>query len=212
MTLKDLLLRNRSVRAFRQDMRLTEAELRELVDLTRLCPSSGNMQPLKYRIVTAGDELRAMAPCLRWGGILRTPKLPPEGQGPTAYIVIVHDLRESPKPEAFLRDVGLCAHTLLLGAAEKGFSGCMLGAFRADGVSEALGLEDHQVPALVVALGKSAETICLEDAPPGLVSHDRCYWRDERNIHHVWKRPLEELLVAGPGRTGNGEGASDEQL
>ena len=44
----------------------------------------------------------------------------------------------------------------------------------------------------VIALGKPAETIVLEEARnPEEVK----YWRDEEGRHHVPKRPLEELIV-----------------
>jgi hypothetical protein len=45
---------------------------------------------------------------------------------------------------------------------------------------------------MVIALGKPSETVVLEeDADPEKVA----YWRDANGVHHVPKRPLEELLV-----------------
>ena len=45
---------------------------------------------------------------------------------------------------------------------------------------------------LVLALGKPAEKVVIEDLDPG---GDVKYWRDENGIHHVPKRSLEELIL-----------------
>ncbi len=48
-------------------------------------------------------------------------------------------------------------------------------------------------PLLVVAFGVPAETVVLE----GLTGDDpsTTYWRDADGVHHVPKRPLEDVLV-----------------
>ena len=46
--IKDLVKQNRSYRGYDESRRVTEAELREMVDCARLTASSVNMQPLKY--------------------------------------------------------------------------------------------------------------------------------------------------------------------
>jgi len=48
MDLRELILQNPSFRRFDQSQSITEACLRELVDLGRLSPSGANLQPLKY--------------------------------------------------------------------------------------------------------------------------------------------------------------------
>ncbi|MCI5955565.1 MAG: nitroreductase family protein [Clostridiales bacterium] len=195
MTLKGLLKKNRSYRGFLQTPRLNRDELTRLVALTRLCPSSGNVQPLKYRLI-CDDETNARVLALtRWAGRMKTPKLPREGMAPTAYIVILHDTGIAPNPTAFYKDVGIAALAVLMGATEMGFGGCMLGGYDAHALSEALALPQHLRPVLLVALGKPAETIVLEDAPPGFVDADHAYYRDGNDVHHVWKRTTDELIV-----------------
>jgi nitroreductase len=44
--IRDLVLKNRSYRRFYQDVAVSLATLRELVDLARLSASGGNLQPL----------------------------------------------------------------------------------------------------------------------------------------------------------------------
>lgn len=194
MTFQELLRRDRSFRSFRPTPALTRGQLEELVGLTRLCPSSGNLQPLKYRIVSGAQGCERLTSLTRWGGRMRKPSLPPAGMGPTAYIVILHDTRIAPNPAAFARDVGIVAHTMLLAAAEMGFGGCMIGGFSPDAISEALRLPACLVPALLVALGAPGEEVVLCDAPEGSLTRDTAYYRDENNVHHVPKRTLSELL------------------
>ncbi|MEJ5296703.1 MAG: nitroreductase family protein, partial [Armatimonadota bacterium] len=52
-SLKDLILRNRSYRRFRQERSVPVETLRELVELARLSPSAANLQPLKFLLVSS---------------------------------------------------------------------------------------------------------------------------------------------------------------
>lgn len=64
MKIKDLLLKNRSYRRFEQTP-ITAATLIELVELTRLCPSAANRQPLKYLLT----DLRKSSGPIRFGAL-----------------------------------------------------------------------------------------------------------------------------------------------
>ena len=44
----DLVRKNRSYRGYDHSRKVTEEELRSFVEAARLCPSSVNVQPLKY--------------------------------------------------------------------------------------------------------------------------------------------------------------------
>lgn len=81
---------------------------------------------------------------------------------------------------------------MLLGATEKGLGGCILGSIQRDRLRGELDIPGHLKIRLVVALGKPAETVVLEDVEPG---GDIRYWRDEKGIHHVPKRKLKELII-----------------
>ncbi len=56
--LKNLLVKDRSIRRFYENEAIDEATLEKLVELTRYCGSGRNLQPLKYRIVVDEDEKR----------------------------------------------------------------------------------------------------------------------------------------------------------
>ena len=46
--MKDLVQKNRSYRRFYQEKKITEEQVRELLDIARLTPSGANKQPIRY--------------------------------------------------------------------------------------------------------------------------------------------------------------------
>ena len=98
-----------------------------------------------------------------------------------------------PSPAKVDCDHGIAAQTILLGAAEKGLAGCMLGSVNRNRLQEILALPDGLDILLVLALGVPAETRTLE--PVGDDGSIK-YYRDEKGVHHVPKRSLAEVLVA----------------
>ncbi len=186
--LKELLQKNRSYRRFFQDVRLTEAELRELVGLTRYCASGRNAQALRYRAVVDEKTCEQVFHTLAWAGYLKDWPGPEVGERPSAYLI---QLLDTSIVENCLCDDGIQAQTILLGAVEKGYGGCIIKAFKNDALREILQLPEHLKIMYVLALGKPKETVVLEDMKDG----DFRYWREPDGSHHVPKRPLEDLLV-----------------
>jgi nitroreductase len=189
MNLTELLRSNRSYRRFHEDQPVDEGTLRGLVERTRLCPSSANRQPLKYLLACAAEDRAKIFPHLAWAGALADWPGPAEGERPAGYIVVLGDIEIS---ATFHVDSGIAAQSILLAAVEQGLGGCMVGSIDRDGLRKALRIPERFAIALVIALGKPQETVVLEDArgPADVV-----YWRDQQGVHHVPKRPLEELLV-----------------
>ena len=187
--LRDLVLQNRSHRRFDESHTIPRETLVELVALARCTASAANRQSLKY-ILSADLETNArIFPCLTWAAYLKDWDGPAPGQRPSAYIVILIDETIS---KDWWCDDGIAAQTILLGAVEKGLAGCMLGAIQKERLRRELDIPEYLMIRLVLALGKPAETVVLEDIEPG---GDIRYWRDEKGIHHVPKRKLEELIV-----------------
>ncbi len=189
MSMKDLLLKNRSYRRFHQDRALDESTLVNMVDLARLCPSASNRQPLKYMISCTPEQNAVIFTHLRWAGALRDWSGPAEGERPAAYILILGDIGIAAR---FGSDCGIAAQSIMLAAAEQGFGGCMIASIDQEGLREALGLPKHLEVLLALALGYPNETVVLEESTAG---EDRPYWRDSQGVHHVPKRPLAEVLV-----------------
>ena len=189
--LRDLVLKNRSYRRFDEGAPIDRETLRDLVDLARLSPSGGNMQTLKFMLACTPEENARIFPHLGWAGYLPDWDGPAEGERPTAYVIVLGDKDIS---QGFGCEVGIVAQTIMLGATEKGFGGCMIGNIRRAALYEALGLPAGRFEIqLVLALGKPGETVRLE---PMAASGDLKYWRDERGVHHVPKRSLEDMIVS----------------
>lgn len=191
--LKDLLLSCRSCRGYDESRRVSREELLKLVDLTRYSASSMNIQPLKYFLIWEKEDVDRMQPLTGWAKQLPQMSLPHPGKCPTAFIVICQDTAVSPAQNAFIRDVGIAAQTILLGATENGLGGCMIGSFNPARVSEEFSLPAHIRPMLVVAIGKPDEKIVLTGIP---ADGNYKYYRDENDVHYVPKRSLEEIVLS----------------
>jgi nitroreductase len=186
--LRELLLKNRSYRRFREAEGVPGELLREWVGLARLCPSGRNAQPLKYRPVTGDATRAAVFATLSWAGYLKEWNGPAEGERPAAYLVQLLDTRVAAD---CLCDDGIQALAILLGATEAGFGGCIVKAFREEPLRRALELPAWFAIRHVIALGRPAERVVLEE----MQGDDYKYWRDADGTHHVPKRPLDELLA-----------------
>jgi nitroreductase len=194
MKFHDLVLKNRSMRTFDESRKVTKEELASLVELARISPSAANRQPLKYFLSCDAETNAMIQPLTGWAGSLPQLHLPPVGHRPTAFIVILVDQTITPEIRHADRDVGIAAQTMLLGAAELGLSGCMIGSFKPE-LKAALDLPEHLEIALVVAFGKGEERIEIVDAGESVK-----YYRDEAGTHFVPKRTLAELIVERVGK------------
>jgi nitroreductase len=188
--LADLIRRNRSTRRFDATVPVDMAILRDLVDLARLSASAANRQPLRYLLSSDPATNDRIFPHTAWAGYLTDWPGPAEGERPTAWIVIVGDREVNP---TFACDHGIAAQSILLGAAERGLAGCIIASLDREALATELGITDRYEILLALALGRPAEQVVVEDLAPG---GDIRYWRDADEVHHVPKRPLEELILA----------------
>ena len=187
---KELVLKNRSYRRFHQSKTIPMDTLRELVDLARCSPSAANLQPLKYILSNDPGMNELIFPTLGWAGYLTDWPGPAEGERPSAYIVILNDKEIS---KTVICDQGIAAQSILLGAAELGWGGCMIHSVNREELHRNLDIPSRYEIMLVLALGEPVEEIALE----GLDSSGSIrYWRDDRSIHHVPKRALEDIILA----------------
>ncbi len=187
--LRDLTERSRSYRRFWQEVAVEPKTLRELVDLARLSPSAGNMQPLRYILSCDRKKNALVFENLVWARYIEGWSGPAEGERPSAYIIVLEDKQvEHP-----LRcDHGIAAQSILLGATEKGLGGCILGAINKPNLRQALNIPDRYEILLVLALGKPKEKVVIEKLEPhGSIK----YWRDSEWVHHVPKRALDEIIL-----------------
>ena len=192
----DLVKANRSYRGYDHSRAVTKDELLKMVEAARFCPSSVNVQPLKYCLAYTPGVVAAVQAETRWAKGLPELELPHPGKAPTAFIVICQDTAIHANLSRFQRDVGIVAQTMLLAAVEMGLGGCMIGNFNADAVHGALGLEEPLRPLLIVAVGKPDETIVLTEVVDGKTG----YYRDAQDRHYVPKRSLQDIVIDVPVR------------
>ena len=186
--LKDLILKNRSYRRFYQSESISETQLRDWIDLARNSASARNAQSLKY-ILSTDESLNAQIyEQLSWAGYLTKWNGPEKGERPSAYIVMLNDTSISGN---YLCDDGIAIQSILLGAVEAGFGGCIIHSVNRNKLREIVNLPEQFEILHVIALGKPKETVTLDEMKAG----DIKYWRDENQIHHVPKRPLDEIIL-----------------
>jgi nitroreductase len=187
MSLIELIRKNRSYRRFDEKERITAEQLKNWIELARYTPSGRNMQPLKY-VGSVNPAINgSIFQQLGWAGYLPDWNGPAEGERPSAYIIVLHDKIIS---ENRYCDDGIAIQSILLGAVEEGYGGCIIGSVNKGKVAKLLNLPDHMDILWVLALGKPVETVVIEDIKDNNVK----YWRDENQVHHVPKRKLEELI------------------
>ena len=183
--IKELVVKNRSVRRYDNSVKLDRELLSELVDIGRLCASAGNLQRIRFATVCEEENVRAVRELLGFAAYLKDWDGPAPNEDPTAYIVM---LSESEDANVFV-DAGIAASSMLLRAVECGYNGCIFRSINKEKLLGALGVEGLSV-LLVISLGVASESVKLVDT----VGEDIKYYRDN-DVHLVPKRPLEELLI-----------------
>lgn len=185
--IRDLVIKNRSYRRFDSSVKISVKQVSLWIDLARLSGSARNAQPLKYAIVTDDEMCGKIFPFLAWAGYLSNWRGPAEGERPVAYIAV---LKDKDIAENHYCDDGIAMQSILLGACEDGFGGCMIGSVNKSKVSRILNLPDHLEMLWIIALGKPAEKVQIE-----IAEKDIKYWRDENDVHHVPKRKLNDVII-----------------
>lgn len=186
--LKELVLKTRSYRRFDQSHFIRIETLEGLIDMARLSASAANRQPLKYLLFNSPESCDTIFQTVAWAAYLREWDGPVTGQRPSAYIVMLGDTTIT---ESFGYDPGIAAQSIMMGATEAGLGGCMIASIKRERLREELKIPERFGILLILALGKPAENIVIDDIKDG----DVRYWRDSNNNHHVPKRTLDELIV-----------------
>jgi len=146
------------------------------------------MQPIKYILSNTPEKNALIFSTLSWAGYLKDWSGPKKGERPSAYIVVLgdKDIRAEVK-----WDDGIVAQTIMLGAVEQGYGGCIFASINKVELREMLQLSEQYEILLILALGKPKEQVVIDSVKDGNIK----YWRDENDIHHVPKRELEDLIL-----------------
>jgi nitroreductase len=188
MNLHQLIEKTRTCRRFDSTHAISADTLASLVDLARLSASGANRQPLKYILVTEPSQREALYPCLAWAGYLTNWEGPDPDERPSAYIIILGDKEIS---ESFGIDHGIAAQSIMLGATEAGLGGCIIASVKKERLRLVFDIPKQYEVLLVLALGKPVEKVAIET----IQNNDVKYWRDDKGVHHVPKRTLDEIIL-----------------
>ena len=175
----------RSIRKFRPEP-VSAHVLQEIVDIARLYPSGGNLQPLRFALLSTKEHTDALFADLRWAMYLPDYTIG-QSEKPTAYIVILRD--ETIKKHCDY-DVGAASTMVMLAATDQGLATCAIGNFHAGRLSALLQLPETIKPELVIALGYPA----LESRVVPMADSIR-YTQDEQGNFLVPKWNTEDILV-----------------
>jgi nitroreductase len=184
---EELIMKNRSRRRFYQNEAVSIDALKGLVNLARLSASAGNLQPLRYLLSNEPERNDVIFSTLAWAGYLKDWPGPEEGERPPAYIMVLGDTEVA---KNFGCDHGIAAQSIMLGAVEQGLGGCIIASIKKEELRGALKIPKSYEILLVLAIGRPKETVVIED-----VKEDIKYWRDEKGVHHVPKRRLEDIII-----------------
>lgn len=186
--LQELIMKNRSYRRFFQEKPVPSDVLRKLIEQASFTPSGANRQPLKYIITENSKTNEEVYKTLKWAAYLPDWDGPQEGEQPSAYILVLGDTTIASE---YYADPGIVMQTILLGAVEEGFGGCIFASIDRDMLREVLAIPEELKILYVLALGKPKEAVVLEEMKNGDVK----YWRDSSGTHHVPKRGVDELIA-----------------
>lgn len=186
--IRELVLKNRSYRRFYEEEKIDKSTLEDLVDLARLSGTGANLQSLKYIISYDMEKNNKIYPHLKWAGYLKDWDGPEPGERPSAYVVVLLDTEIS--KNCFF-DHGIASQSILLGATEIGFGGCIFASIDRKSLIEELNIPDKYEVLTVLALGKPKEIVVIEE----MKENDVKYWNDEAKVHHVPKRNLKDIII-----------------
>lgn len=185
----DMVKANRSYRRFWENEQISRETLLQLIDSARIVASGANKQAIKYYLSYEKELNQKIFETVAWAGFFKDWPGPVEGERPAAYLVLVQDETYTLGSPA---DLGIAAQTILLGAIEQDLGGCMIGNIEKTKLHEVLKMpKNHQI-LLVIALGKPKETVVIDEMD---ADGDIKYWRDEKQVHHVPKRKLKDIVM-----------------
>ncbi len=185
MDFYNLVLNNRSYRAFDENKEITMDTLKQLINMARLTPSGGNLQPLRYIPINDKSINEKVFSCLKWAGYLKDFDGPKPGNRPSGYIVMLS------KANTITHDEGIAGQTILLAATSMKLGGCFIGNIDREALSSILNIPSDLRIALVIALGYPSEQIELIEINE---NDDIKYYRNN-NIHYVPKICLDDIIM-----------------
>lgn len=187
-SLNTLLVKNRSIRRYRQDFTVTGEQLRTIVEVNVKLGSAMNRQALRFRIVA--DDAEGKVNALR--DILF--REPARSESARAYIIVYSTIPE----ERYIDiDLGISLQSMALKAAELGLNCLIKGNIDKDGLNSLFGTGDGLEPVAVLCVGKAAESVFLNPVPAGSSDEPDLKPYTKEGVHYVPKLQMDTILLNG---------------
>ena len=180
----DIFKERRSIRKFKSNP-VPKEIIDYTIDCARLAPTGGNMQPIKYFVIT--KKAKDVFPYTKWAAYL--PEFNPSlNDAPPCYIAICADL--DIKKEGYELDAGICGSVITYSAESKGVSSCWLGAIDRQKISQIIKLPENMKLLYLIALGYEAQKSTAYD------SNDTVkYEIDENENIKVPKKTFDSIVM-----------------
>jgi nitroreductase len=210
MELLEAIRSRRAVKHFDPNHKLSEAEIRHLLDHAMLAPTSFNMQNWHFVVVTdqgVQDQLCVaawnqaqvkecsvtvvLAGALKgWENMERQLRHAPDDVKKmfTGMVPGFYGSSDQLERDEAVRSISFAGQNLMLVARQMGLDSCPMIGFDSAKVSEALGLDENHPPLLMLTIGKAKE-----EARPrmGLLSYEECVSVDRFGNHALSGEPDE---------------------
>lgn len=185
--LKTLLEESRTTRRFKKDAKVTNEDLKELINLARITSSAMNAQPIKYILVTKEQEVLKLAQTAKWASHLKDWDQS-EDERPSAFILMCNDRMIEGYP---LFDAGASFTAISLAAKSKDLAICPMASIDKELCQKLFVIPDNLDIMIGIAVGVGAEKIKLQDTN----EWDTSYYREDDETHVVPKRDLNQIIM-----------------
>ena len=196
-SLNTLLVKNRSIRRYRQDFVVTEEQLRTIVEVNVKLGSAMNCQALRFRIVADNAEEEVNAASTDKVNVLRNILFhePARSESARAYIIVYSTIPE----ERYIDiDLGISLQSMALKAAELGLNCLIKGNIDKDGLSSLFGTGEGLEPVAVLCVGKAAESVFLKPVSAGSSGEPDLKPYTKEGVHYVPKLQMDTILLTNP--------------
>lgn len=185
MKVSNALLKRRTIRKFKQ-LPIDKEMLMSLINYARLAPFAGNVQALKYKLITDTETRDKVFNNVKWAGYL--PKgTPLPDERPPAFIAVLGDKNIK---DTFETDAGAAITSILIGAMDMGLGCCWMGAIRRDAISKILDLPPNLSLLYVIAVGYPAE-----ESEECKYEKDQKYYYNDKKVLQVPKLSVKDILI-----------------
>lgn len=185
-SLNTLLVKNRSIRRYRQDFVVTEEQLRTIVEVNVKLGSAMNRQALRFRIVAdnAEGEVNALRDILF--------REQARSESARAYVIVYSTITE----ERYIDiDLGISLQSMALKAAELGLNCLIKGNIDKEGLSSLFGTGDGLEPVAVLCVGKAAESVFLKPVYADSSGEPDLKPYTKEGVHYVPKLQMDTILL-----------------